>query len=81
MDQEKKKNENIGIELINAVNENKALHDEVNDIYKRSGSTSDENQRFYIKIEKLEKENHEMKEALIYSKVDPFYIKKARIAQ
>jgi hypothetical protein len=67
LDQEKKKNENIGIELINAVNENKALHDEVNDIYKRSGSTSEE--------------NHEMKEALIYSKVDPFYIKKARIAQ
>lgn len=31
------------MELINMVNENKALHDEINDIYKKSGSTSEEN--------------------------------------
>ena len=42
------------MELINMVNENKALHDEMNDIYKKTGSQSDENQRFLKKIEKYE---------------------------
>lgn len=46
---EKKKNENLGVELINLVNENKALHDEINDIYKKSGSTNDENAKFINK--------------------------------
>lgn len=46
---EKKKNENIGIELINVVNENKALHEEINDIYKRSGNTNDENTKFILR--------------------------------
>lgn len=45
-DEEKIKNQNVGMELINMVNENKALHDEMNDIYKKSGSTNDENARF-----------------------------------
>lgn len=43
LDDEKRKNENLGVELINVVNENKALHDEINDIYRRSGSTNEEN--------------------------------------
>ena len=46
---EKKKNENLGVELINLVYENKALHDEINDIYKKSGSTNDENAKFINK--------------------------------
>lgn len=46
---EKKKNENIGIELINVVNENKALHEEINDIYKRSGNTNEENSKFILR--------------------------------
>ena len=29
------KNETMSIELINMVNENKALHDEMNDVYKK----------------------------------------------
>lgn len=37
------------MELINMVNENKALHDEMNDVYKKSGNTSDENQKFLNK--------------------------------
>lgn len=45
------------MELINMVNENKALHDEMNDVYKKSGNTNDENQKFLTKIEKLDKEN------------------------
>lgn len=54
---EKKKNENLGIELINLANENKALHDEINDIYKRSGSTNDENSKLINKLEKIDKQN------------------------
>ena len=50
---EKKKNENIGIELINVVNENKALHEEINDIYKRSGNTNDENSKFILKYSNI----------------------------
>lgn len=68
LEQEKRKNENIGIELINVVNENKALHEEINDIYKRSGSTNEENAKFLIRIERFEKENQELREALIFSK-------------
>ena len=48
-EEEKLKNQNIGMELINMVNENKALHDEMNDIYKKSGNTNDENSRFINK--------------------------------
>lgn len=40
-EEEKAKNQNIGLELINSINENKALHDEINDIYKKTGSTSE----------------------------------------
>ena len=46
---ERKKNENIGVELINVVNENKALHEEINDIYKKSGNTNDENTKYIMK--------------------------------
>ena len=70
LDMERKKNENIGIELINVMNENKALHDEINDIYKKSGSTNEENARFINKIDKLEKDNNELREALIFSKAE-----------
>ena len=49
-EEEKAKNQNIGLELINSINENKALHDEINDIYKKTGSTSEENDRFLKKI-------------------------------
>lgn len=52
------------------MNENKALHDEINDIYKKSGNTNEENARFINKIDKLEKENNELREALIFSKAE-----------
>jgi len=58
-EEEKLKNQNVGMELINMVNENKALHDEMNDIYKKTSSTTDENARFINRIEKLENENQE----------------------
>jgi hypothetical protein len=46
---EKAKSENVGLELINIVNENKALHQELNDIYKKSGSTNEENAKYINK--------------------------------
>lgn len=52
------------------MNENKALHDEINDIYKKSGNTNDENARFINKIDKMERENNELREALIFSKAE-----------
>lgn len=52
LEAERKKNENIGVELINVVNENKALHEEINDIYKKSGNTNDENTKFILKYAK-----------------------------
>ena len=52
------------------MNENKALHDEINDIYKKSGNTNDENSRFINKIDKMERENNELREALIFSKAE-----------
>ena len=66
MDDEKRKNENVGIELINVVNENKALHDEINDIYRKSGSTNEENTKFVKRLEHYEKENAELKENLVF---------------
>ncbi|EAS00321.3 kinesin motor catalytic domain protein (macronuclear) [Tetrahymena thermophila SB210] len=70
LDDEKIKNQNVGMELINMVNENKALHDEMNDIYKKSSSTNDENARFINRIEKLENENQEQREALVFAKAE-----------
>jgi len=64
------KNQNIGLELINVVNENKALHDEMNDIYKKSGATTDENARFINRLERTERENTEQREALIMAKAE-----------
>jgi coiled-coil domain-containing protein 78 len=58
------------MELINMVNENKALHDEMNDMYKKTGATSDENHRFLSKMEKLENENQEQREALVFAKAE-----------
>ncbi len=58
------------MELINMVNENKALHDEINTIYKRSSQTTEENAKFINKIEKFEKENQEQREALVFAKAE-----------
>lgn len=48
------------------MNENKALHDEINDIYKKSGNTNEENTRFVKRLENYEKENAELKENLVF---------------
>jgi hypothetical protein len=70
VEEEKLKNQNIGLELINMVNENKALHDEMNDVYKKTGVAGEENHRFLSKIEKLENENQEQREALVFAKAE-----------
>lgn len=58
------------MELINMVNENKALHDEMNDIYKKNMVEGDENSKFLNKNQKLERENQEQREALVFAKAE-----------
>ena len=52
------------------VNENKALHDEMNDIYKKNMVEGDENSKFLNKNQKLERENQEQREALVFAKAE-----------
>ena len=58
------------MELINMENENKALHDEMNDIYKKNMVEGDENSKFLNKNQKLERENQEQREALVFAKAE-----------
>jgi len=58
------------MELINMVNENKALHDEMNDIYKKNMVEGGENSKFLNKNQKLERENQEQREALVFAKAE-----------
>ncbi len=44
-DAEKAKNENLGLELINLVNENKSLTSDANSVNRKHGDISDEHQR------------------------------------
>jgi len=41
-DQEKAKNDNLGLELINLVNENKSLSNEANSVNRKHGDINDE---------------------------------------
>lgn len=55
-DQEKAKNDNLGLELINLVNENKSLMNEANSVNRKHGDINDEHRRLLRKVEKLESE-------------------------
>ena len=69
-DNEKLKNENLGLEVINLVNENKSLQNELNDTFKRANYGTEENTRYMGKMERLERENHEKSQALIEAKAE-----------
>lgn len=43
-DNEKLKNENLGVEIINLVNENKSLQNQINDVMRREAGTSEQGQ-------------------------------------
>ena len=49
---------------------NMALHDEMNDIYKKNMVEGDENSKFLNKNQKLERENQEQREALVFAKAE-----------
>ena len=53
IDQEKAKNENLGIELVNLVNENKALQSDSNQNNRKAGQIGDDYSRIERKNEKL----------------------------
>jgi hypothetical protein len=43
LEEEKLKNQNVGVEMINIMNENKALTEEINNTYKKTGMQTEEN--------------------------------------
>jgi hypothetical protein len=65
IDSEKAKNDNLGLELINLVNENKALQDDSNRVNLKHTDVSDEHQRLIRKLEKLETELYDKREAFV----------------
>ena len=66
-DREKQKNENLGLELINTVNENKAVNAELGNAYKTGTNKTEENAQMLNKIDTLTKALEETKEAQINS--------------
>jgi len=67
---EKLKNENLGLEVINLVNENKALQNELNDTFKRANLGNEEGERYLNRLSRLERENQEKTTALIEAKAE-----------
>ena len=68
MDSERAKNENLGIELVYLVNENKALQQDTTHNTRKAGDLGEEYSRLERKFEKGGKELHETKEALLTAK-------------
>ena len=65
IDSEKAKNDNLGLELINLVNENKALQDHSNRVNLKQSDISTEHQRLIRKVEKLETDLYDKREAIV----------------
>jgi predicted nucleic acid-binding Zn-ribbon protein len=53
LDKERQKNENLGLELINTVNENKSLQNELSGAYKSSTNKTEEGARLHCRVESL----------------------------
>lgn len=65
LDAEKAKNDNLGLELINLVNENKVLQEDSNRVNMKQGDVSTEHQKLIRKVEKLETDLYDKREALV----------------
>ena len=65
LDQEKLKNENVAVELINMVNENKALQRDIQTDQKISGEVTQSRHYLEVKNERIEQELQESREALL----------------
>jgi len=70
LDKEKQKNENLGLELINTVNENKSLQNELSGAYKNSTDKTEEGARMVNRFESMQSQCDETKEALIMAKAE-----------
>jgi predicted nucleic acid-binding Zn-ribbon protein len=70
LDKERQKNENLGLELINTVNENKSLQNELSGAYKNSTNKTEEGARLHGRVESLTSQWEETKEALIMAKAE-----------
>lgn len=70
LDEEKKKNENLGLELINTVNENKALQSELNMAYKTSSGAAEDGAKLSNRLDTLQRQYDDNREALLMSKAE-----------
>lgn len=58
------------MQLINLTNENKVYQEELGMAYKKTGSQTQEGQRLVDMIEKLERDNRERDESLLFARAD-----------
>lgn len=70
LEEEKKKNENLGLELINVVNENKALQSELNMAYKSSSNATEDGAKLSNRFDNLQRQYDDQREALLMAKAE-----------
>lgn len=70
LDQEKLKNENVAVELINLVNENKALQRDIQTDQKISGEVTQSRHYLEVKNERIEQDLQESREALLNAQAE-----------
>jgi hypothetical protein len=66
--EEKLKNENLGIEVINLVNANKALTGDADYLTKTKGDLNEDQAKLVLRVDNLEKTKRELEEALLSAK-------------
>ena len=69
-EEEKKKNENLGLELINTVNENKSLQSELNMAYKNSENAVSGGAHTSNRLDNLQRQYDDQRESLLMMKVE-----------
>ncbi|KAM3135011.1 protein of unknown function (DUF4472) [Paramecium bursaria] len=70
LEQERIKQENYSLELINTVNENKALNEEITKMHQKNGSTSDDYKLLVQRLEKIQADLDQKDEALVFAKTE-----------
>ena len=70
LEEERKKNENLGFELINTVNENKALQAQLNTAYKSSSSATENEAKLSTRLDTVQRMYDDQKEALLMARAE-----------
>lgn len=70
VEQQKDKQKNLGVELINLRNENQQLNEDQNLISREKTNLSKEAKAYQLKIDKLESQNHKYRESTIEMKAE-----------